>query len=84
MFSTFFCAMALHPEAQKREQEERGAVMMFERLPQYTDRPSLQYVNAIVKETLRWHSVGPLGIPRNSTNENKYRGWRIRRVPPCW
>ncbi|KAJ8455483.1 hypothetical protein ONZ51_g12441 [Trametes cubensis] len=48
-----------------------------ERLPQFSDRPSLPFVNAIITKVLRWHSVGPLGIPRSPTNEDEYRGWRI-------
>ena len=33
------------------------------RLPDFQDRPSLPYVNAVVKESMRWHLIAPLGRP---------------------
>ena len=56
-----FLAMVLYPEVQKKAQEEIDAVMGPNRLPDFHDRPSLPYVNAIVKESMRWHLVLPLG-----------------------
>ena len=53
--------MALYPEAQKKAQAEIDAVVGPNRLP---DRPSLPYINAVVKETTRWNLVIPLGRPR--------------------
>jgi cytochrome P450 len=49
--------MALHPEAQKKAQEEIDRVVGRHRLPNFEDRDSLPYVNAVVKEVLRWHPV---------------------------
>ncbi|KAI0330736.1 cytochrome P450 [Cubamyces sp. BRFM 1775] len=73
----FICAMLLHPEVQKRAQEELDAVVGSDRLPQFTDRSSLPYVSAVVKESLRWHNVAPLGVPHSCSTEDEYRGWRI-------
>ncbi|KAH9887973.1 cytochrome P450 [Cubamyces lactineus] len=73
----FFCAMLLHPEVQKRAQEELDVVIGPDRLPQFTDRASLPYVNAIVKEALRWHNITSFGVPHSCTAEDEYRGWRI-------
>ena len=56
-----FLAMVLYPEVQKKAQEEIDAVMGPNRLPDFEDRPSLPYINAIVKELMRWHLVLPLG-----------------------
>ena len=58
-----FLAMVLYPEVQKKAQEEIDAVVGPNRLPDFLDRPSLPYINAIVKELMRWHSVLPLGGP---------------------
>ena len=55
--------MALYPEVQKKAQAEIDAVVGPNRLPDFHDRPSLPYINAIVKESSRWNLVGPLGRP---------------------
>ena len=52
--------MALYPGVQKKAQAEINAVVGLHRLPYFDDRPSLPYINAIVKELMRWHSVTPL------------------------
>lgn len=58
-----FLAMALYPEVQKKAQVEIDTVVGPNRLPDFDDRPFLPYINAIVKESMRWHLVGPLGTP---------------------
>jgi cytochrome P450 len=52
--------MALYPEVQKKAQAEIDAVVGPHRLPDFEDRPSLLYINAIVKESMRWHLALPL------------------------
>ena len=56
-----FLAMAIYPEVQKKAQAEIDAVVGPHRLPDFEDRPSLPYINAIIKESMRWHLVLPLG-----------------------
>jgi cytochrome P450 len=58
---TIFLAMALYPEVQKKAQAEIDAVVGPDRLPDFQDRSSLPYINAIVKESARWNLVVPLG-----------------------
>ena len=55
--------MSLYPEVQKKAQAEIDAVVGPNRLPDFHDRPSLPYINAVVKETSRWNLVLPLGRP---------------------
>ena len=55
--------MALYPEVQKKAQAEIDAVVGPDRLPDFHDRPSLPYINAILKELLHWNLVVPLGRP---------------------
>ena len=60
--SGFFMMMTLHPEVQKKAQAEIDAVVGRDRMPTFEDQKNLPYVDAIVKEALRWRPVGPLGI----------------------
>ena len=53
--------MAMHPDVQRKAQAEIDAVVGQDRLPDFSDRAKLPYVNAIIEETLRWHSITPLG-----------------------
>ena len=45
--------MVLHPDIQRRAQEEIDKVVGTERLPQMGDRASLPYVEAVILEVLR-------------------------------
>lgn len=58
---TFFLAMTLNPEVQKKAQEEISRVVGEDRLPGFADRDNLPYIGALIKEVLRWNPVGPLG-----------------------
>ena len=53
--------MVLNPDVQRKAQRELDQVVGPHRLPDFADQPSLPYVDAIVKETLRWNPVVPLG-----------------------
>lgn len=59
--------MTLYPEAQKKAQEEIFRVVGEDRLPTFADREYLPYIEALVKEVLRWNPVGPLGESRLMT-----------------
>ena len=61
-----FLALALYPEVQKKAQAEIDAVVGPHRLPDIDDRPSLPYIHAIAKESLRWHLALPLGASFSS------------------
>ncbi|RPD69160.1 CyP450 monooxygenase [Lentinus tigrinus ALCF2SS1-7] len=74
---TFFLAMASNPDVQKKAQEELDAVIGPARLPEFSDQDSLPYINALIKELLRWRSVVPLAIPHRSVEEDEYRGYWI-------
>lgn len=55
--------MSLHPEVQRRAQDEVDAVTGGTRLPTLEDRAQgrLPYVEAIVQETFRWNPATPIG-----------------------
>ena len=46
--------MMLHPEAQRKAQEEIDRVIGKDRLPDFSDREDLPYVECIFKETMRY------------------------------
>jgi cytochrome P450 len=60
---TLFLAMVLYPEVQKKAQAEIDKVVGPNRLPDFHDRDFLPYINAVLKETLRWNLVAPIGRP---------------------
>ncbi|KAI0752763.1 cytochrome P450 [Daedaleopsis nitida] len=77
-FSTiqsFFLAMSLHPEVARKAQAELDAVVGPHRLPDFSDKPSLTYVDTIIKETLRWQNVIPLGVPHRLTIDDEFHGY---------
>ncbi|KIK63931.1 hypothetical protein GYMLUDRAFT_161793 [Collybiopsis luxurians FD-317 M1] len=75
--SSFMLAMILYPEVQEKARRELDSVVGLGRLPDFSDRGSLPYVDATVKEVLRWNPVAPLGLPHMATKEDEFRGYRI-------
>ncbi|KAE8385720.1 cytochrome P450 [Aspergillus alliaceus] len=86
--SCFFLAMILNPEVQRKAQEEIDRVVGPNRLPAFEDRDNLPYVDAVVKETLRWHPIGPMGLPHMTTEDDIYEGYLIPKgaiiLPNVW
>lgn len=54
--------MVCYPDVLKKVQEELDVVIGRNRLPKLEDRPRLPYADAVLKETLRWNSVVPMGV----------------------
>ncbi|KAN0081290.1 Cytochrome P450 [Tylopilus felleus] len=73
----FVYLMLNHPEVQRRAQLEIDRVVGDQRLPDFEDRPSLPYVDAVLRETMRCRPVGPLGIPHATTEDDVYEGYYI-------
>jgi len=72
----FILAIVKHPEALRKAQEEIDSVVGHSRLPTFSDRSSLPYIEAMLTETLRWACPAPLNFPHLST-EDVYEGYRI-------
>jgi len=68
--------MCLYPDVQKKAQAELDRVLNG-RLPEFSDRPFLPYINAMVKESNRWQLVLPLGLPHSTTEDDEYEGYFI-------
>lgn len=69
--------MSLHPEVVAKAQAELEAVVGPNRLPDHADRSDLPYVNAIIKECLRWQNAVPLGIPHAAVEDDEFDGYFI-------
>ncbi|KAJ6448158.1 cytochrome P450 [Mycena sanguinolenta] len=72
----FILACILYPEWIPRAQWEIDAIVGEDRLPSFKDRPRLPYVEAILRETLRWRPAVRFGIPHQSTADDvvEYKG----------
>ncbi|TBU42971.1 cytochrome P450 [Dichomitus squalens] len=73
----YILAMVLHPEAQSKAQAKLDEVIGSERLPHFSDRESLPYIEAIILECLKWRPITPFGFWHASLQEDEYRGYRI-------
>jgi cytochrome P450 len=62
-------AMIMNPNVQRKGREEIHRLLGSSRLPNFGDREKLPYINAILKECLRWHPAVPIGggriLPRD-------------------
>ena len=75
--------MIAFPEVQRRAHAEIDAVVGCDRLPTFADAPRLPYVQAIIRETLRWRPVTPFSVPHASTEEDWYEGMYIPKGTVC-
>ena len=60
--------MVQNPEIQAKAQAQLDAVVGPDKLPEFTERESLPYIEALVLECFRWHPVTPLGMPHHLHN----------------
>ena len=58
----FFLAMTVYPEVQKTAQDELDRVVGHGVLPDFGHKSELPYLEALLKELLRWIQVIPLGM----------------------
>lgn len=54
-------AMTLYPKVQLRAQAEIDKIVGRDRMPSFSDREKLPYIEAMVKEVVRWRPIDPLG-----------------------
>jgi cytochrome P450 len=81
-------AMLRFPHVQRKAQEKIDRVVGTGRLPTVEDRENLPYINAVVKETLRWWPIAPMGFPHTATEDITYGGYTIPKgsflLPAVW
>lgn len=86
--TTFTLAMICFPHVQQKAQAEIDCVVGTDRLPGWDDREKLPYINALVKEAIRWWPIAPMGFPHTATEDLEYDGFRIPKgaylLPAVW
>ena len=70
-------AMIAYPDVQNQAHAELDEVIGRARPPTFADIPSLPYIRAMVKETLRWSLTVPFSVPHTSTTDDWYEGMFI-------
>ncbi|EEA23338.1 hypothetical protein TMatcc_002194 [Talaromyces marneffei ATCC 18224] len=73
----FTLATLAYPEFVIKAQKELDSVVGPDRLPTLDDEPNLPYISAIVKESLRWRSIAPGGVPHATLTADEYMGYQI-------
>lgn len=73
----FIVAMIMFPDIQKKAQKEIDCIIGGGRLPQYSDQKSLPYIQAVVREVIRWKPIVPLGLAHANDEDDTYRGYYI-------
>lgn len=66
-----------HPEVTRKLHAELDAVVGTSRIVAETDLPSLQYLQAVVKETFRLYPPAPLNLPHESTEPTTVWGYEF-------
>jgi cytochrome P450 len=69
--------MTVFPEKQAIAQAELDRIVGPSRLPNIEDRASLPYIDALIKEILRWNVITPLSVPRRTDKDDIYKGYFI-------
>ncbi|TRM63526.1 cytochrome P450 [Schizophyllum amplum] len=73
--STFVLMMATYPEVQRKGQEAVDAAFGTGHLPDFSDDVAVPYVDAIIKEVLRYRPVAPLGLSHRLMEDHIYDGY---------
>ncbi|KAJ5178010.1 uncharacterized protein N7500_000709 [Penicillium coprophilum] len=71
---------ALHqPSFMARAHTLLDEVVGRDRLPQFSDRSKLVFIDAIMHEMFRWRPVSPGSIPRRAERDDEYDGVKIKK-----
>ncbi|KAF5567284.1 cytochrome P450 monooxygenase family 17 subfamily A (steroid 17alpha-monooxygenase) [Fusarium napiforme] len=73
----FVAATTGNKSFMKRAHDLLDAVVGRDRLPRFSDRSSLSYIDAIISELLRWRPISPGGVPRRADKQDYFNGISI-------
>ncbi|RDA94779.1 hypothetical protein CP533_4221 [Ophiocordyceps camponoti-saundersi (nom. inval.)] len=83
-------ALIIFPEVQRKAHEEIDRLVGEHphRLPCFSDRESLPYIDAMVKESIRWVPITPMGFSHVTTDDLPYDDFVIPKgaylLPAVW
>ena len=77
VLEVFVLASVLHQDAVFVAQKELDRVVGSNRLPTFDDMAHLPYVDAFIREVMRWRPATPGGMPHVNVEEDTYLGYRI-------
>ncbi|ORZ04759.1 cytochrome P450 [Absidia repens] len=78
-------ALARHPDIQQKAREEAIRVLGDEPhdvLPTYEDIRQFDYINQVIKETMRFHGPVTTGMPRQTTEDTNLVGIHLPKGTP--
>ncbi|TFY53092.1 hypothetical protein EVG20_g10268 [Dentipellis fragilis] len=75
--------MVAYPDVQRRAQKELDTVIGHSRTPTFAEFDHLPYIQAIVKESIRWRTILPYGIPHCASQDDWYDGMFIPKGTIC-
>ncbi|KAI0632676.1 cytochrome P450 [Trametes polyzona] len=88
ILSMFFWHMVRSRHVLLKAQEEIDKVVGSSRLPDFSDRESLPYVDALLEEIHRWNPSFPMGLPHSTSTDDHYHGYyipaRCMVIPNTW
>ncbi|KAK0240852.1 cytochrome P450 [Armillaria nabsnona] len=73
----FLLAMLHYPAVMKKAQAEIDSVTGPERMPGFKDFDALPYIQAVIKETMRWRCIAPIAVPHAVMSDDVYEGMFI-------
>lgn len=72
-----FIAAIQYPDFLTKAHQVLDEVVGCDRLPQFTDRSALAYIDAIAHELFRWRPIAPGSIPRRADRADEFGGVKI-------
>jgi len=69
--------MILHPDVQRRVQQEIDAVIGQVRHPEMADQARMPYTNAVIHEVQRFGDIAPLNLPRITSRDIEVQDFLI-------
>ncbi|XP_007523498.1 cytochrome P450 2D14-like [Erinaceus europaeus] len=69
--------MILHPDVQRRVQQEIDEVIGQSRPPEMADQAHMPYTMAVIHEVQRFGDIVPLGVPHMTSRDTEVQGYRI-------